>query len=90
VRWSRFSRYSGEHADRATQMYADVARKHGLDLARMSLAFVRQQPFVTSVLVGATTMEQLKTNLDSEHVTLGEDVIKDIEAVHRSHPNPCP
>jgi aryl-alcohol dehydrogenase-like predicted oxidoreductase len=90
VRWSRFSRYSGEYADRAAEAYAGVARKHGLNMAQMSLAFVRQQRFVTSVLIGATTMEQLKTNLDSANLTLGEDVLKDLEAVHRSQPNPCP
>jgi aryl-alcohol dehydrogenase-like predicted oxidoreductase len=90
VRWSRFSRYSGEYADRATEAYAAVARKHGLDMGQMSLSFVRQQRFVTSVLIGATTMEQLKTNLDSANLTLGEDVLKDLEAVHRSQPNPCP
>src|SRR5262245_11800247 len=90
VRWSRFSRYSNEYAERATAAYAEVAGKHGLNMAQMSLAFVRQQRFMTSVLIGATTMEQLKINLGSATVELNPDVIRDIEAVHRSHPNPCP
>jgi aryl-alcohol dehydrogenase-like predicted oxidoreductase len=90
VRWSRFSRYSNEYAERATAAYADVARKHGLDMAQMALAFVRQQRFVTSVLIGATTMEQLRTNLASTEVQLGQEVLQDIDAVHRAHPNPCP
>ena len=90
VRWSRFSRYTNEHADRATEAYAGIARRHGLDMAQMALAFARQQPFMTSVLIGATTMEQLKTNLGSADVKLGADVIQEIEAVHRSHPSPCP
>jgi aryl-alcohol dehydrogenase-like predicted oxidoreductase len=90
VRWSRFARYSGEYADRATAAYAQVAARHGLNMAQMALAFARQQPFVTSVLIGATTMEQLTTNLASSTLQLGQEVIQDIDAVHKSHPNPCP
>jgi aryl-alcohol dehydrogenase-like predicted oxidoreductase len=90
ARWTRFSRYTNEYAERATAAYAEIARKHGLNLAQMSLAFVRQQRFVTSVLIGATTMEQLKTNLASAAVELSPDVVRDIDAVHRAHPNPCP
>jgi aryl-alcohol dehydrogenase-like predicted oxidoreductase len=90
VRWPRFSRYINEYADRATAAYADVARRHGLNMAHMSLAFARQQRFMTSVLIGATTMEQLRTNLASATVNLSQEVIQDIEAVHRSYPNPCP
>src|SRR6478735_7113444 len=90
VRWSRFSRYTNEHADRATEAYAAIARRHGLDMAQMALAFARQQPFMTSVLIGATTMEQLKTNLGSADLRLAAEVIQEIEAVHRSHPSPCP
>ena len=90
VRWSRFSRYINEHADRATDAYAAIAAKHGLNFAQMSLAHARQQRFMTSVLIGATTMEQLKTNISSATVTLDEEVLSAIDAVHRSHPNPCP
>jgi aryl-alcohol dehydrogenase-like predicted oxidoreductase len=90
VRWSRFSRYMNEHADRATAAYAEVASKHGLNMAQMSLAFVRQQRFMASVLLGATSMEQLKTNLGSASLQLTPEAMKDIEAVHKSHPNPCP
>jgi aryl-alcohol dehydrogenase-like predicted oxidoreductase len=90
ARWSRFARYTNEQGERATEGYAQVAEKHGLNMAQMALAFVRQQRFVTSVLVGATTMEQLTANLASTAVTLGSDVLQDLEAVHRSCPNPCP
>ncbi len=90
VRWSRFSRYNNEYAERATAQYAEVAARHGLDMAQMSLAFIRQQPFVASILIGATTMTQLKSNLASASLQLGPEVMRDIEAVHRSHPNPCP
>lgn len=90
VRWSRFSRYSNENAGRATAAYAEVARSHGLDMGQMALAFVRQQPFVTSVLIGATSMAQLKSNLASHELALGAQVLKDLDAVHRAYPNPCP
>jgi len=90
ARWGRFARYTNEFAERATEMYAGVARKHGLDMSQMSLAFVRQQGFVTSVLIGATTMEQLRTNIGSAAVRLDAEILKDLDAVHRTHPNPCP
>jgi aryl-alcohol dehydrogenase-like predicted oxidoreductase len=56
----------------------------------MALAFVNRQRFVTSTLIGATTMEQLETNLASIDVRLSDEVIQAIDAVHRAHPNPCP
>src|SRR4029079_17227339 len=58
VRWSRFARYNGEVADKTTAAYVEVARRHGLDPAQMALAFVNRQRFVTSTLIGATTMGQ--------------------------------
>ena len=90
ARWSRFSRYTNEAAGVATAAYAQVAAKHGLDMAQMALAFVRQQRFVTSVLIGATTMSQLESNLASADLELGREVLLDLDAVHRAHPNPCP
>ena len=90
VRWARFARYSGEIAERATASYVDIARRHGLDPIQMALAFVNRQRFLTSNLIGATTMEQLKTNLGSIDVTLSDEVLKEIEAAHRAQPNPCP
>jgi aryl-alcohol dehydrogenase-like predicted oxidoreductase len=59
-------------------------------MAQMALAFVRQQRFVSSVLIGATTMDQLRTNLGSAQRQLSAEVLKDLDAVHRRHPNPCP
>ncbi len=90
VRWSRFSRYTNENASRATEAYAAIARRHGLDFAQMSLAFCRQRRFMTSVLVGATTMAQLRTNLASASLVLSPEVLQEIEAVHRANPSPCP
>ena len=90
VRWSRFARYNGEIAERTTAAYVEIARRHGLDPSQMALAFVNRQRFLTSNLIGATTMAQLKTNLASSQISLSDEVIDAIEAVHRAQPNPCP
>ena len=86
----QYSRYSNEQAVEATKRYKQVADKHGLSLTQMSLAFVNQQPFVTSNIIGATSLEQLKENIDSINVVLNEDVLNDIDEVHRAIPNPAP
>ncbi|ANE76303.1 NADP(H)-dependent aldo-keto reductase [Dickeya solani] len=88
--FSRFVRYSAPHTQQAIAEYVTLAQKHGLDPAQMALAFVRQQPFVASTLLGATTLEQLKTNLDSLDLTLGEDVLTELEAIHRRFTIPAP
>ncbi|EJF30845.1 NADP(H)-dependent aldo-keto reductase [Enterobacter sp. Ap-916] len=88
--FSRFTRYSGEQSQKAVAAYVEIAKRHNLDPAQMALAFVRRQPFVASTLLGATTLEQLKTNLESLHLTLSEEVIEEIEAVHRLYTYPAP
>ena len=90
VRWSRFSRYSSAIAGQATTRYVGIAMEHGLDPAQMALAFVNRQPFVASTLIGATTMEQLETNLTSIDLTLSDEVVQAIEQVHLRYSNPCP
>ncbi len=84
------ARYNGENSLKATQMYYDLARENGMSLATMALAFINQQPFVTSNIVGATTMEQLKENIDSINVTLSDEVMAGINAIHELIPNPAP
>ena len=69
---------------------SEIAKKNKLDLTQMSLKFLEIQPFVTSVIIGATTMEQLKTNIESRDIDLSEDVIKEINEVQKIYPNPCP
>ncbi len=69
----------------AIKAYIAVAEKHGLDICQMALAFVNMQPFLTSNIIGATNMEQLKTNIDSIDINLGNDVLTDIEAVRRDY-----
>ena len=85
-----YTRYSSEAATAATEMYVALARQHDLDPAQMALAYVNTRPFLTSTIIGATTMAQLKGNIDSINLVLPDDVLDGIEAIHREHPNPSP
>ncbi|WP_431162317.1 NADP(H)-dependent aldo-keto reductase [Flagellimonas beolgyonensis] len=85
-----YSRYSGETAVEATKKYAELAKEHGLSMAQMALAFVNTRPFVTSNIIGATSMEQLKENIESIEVNLSDEVLEGIEAIHKAIPNPAP
>ena len=88
--FSDYTRYTGERGLAATEAYAKLARAHGLDPAQMALAFVNSRPFLTSTIIGATTRQQLKSNIASIDLCLPDDVIASIEAIHASNPNPCP
>ncbi|MFC6634767.1 NADP(H)-dependent aldo-keto reductase [Microbulbifer taiwanensis] len=88
--YERFQRYTGERAVQATEAYVALARQFGLDPAQMALAFVNRQPFVTSNIVGATTMAQLKSNIASAGIRLDDDQLAAIESVHALNPNPAP
>lgn len=72
----------------AVQAYCEVAEKHGLDVCQMALKFCDMQNFVASTIIGATTMEQLKNNIDAFDITLSNDVLKDIDGVYRQYPIP--
>lgn len=85
----RFARYSGEKASEAAKHYLKIAEDNSMTLAQMSLAFVNQQPFVTSTIIGATNLEQLKENIASIDVTLSEDILEQINEVHHVIPNPA-
>jgi len=85
-----YTRYSSVQTKSATGLYLEIAEKNGLSLAQMSLAFVNQQPFLTSNIIGATSMEQLKENIDSINVELSKDILKEIQSVHVTHSNPAP
>ncbi len=78
----------GEPIDNATEKYIDLAHHHGLDPCQMALAYVNSRPFVSSTLIGATTMEQLKSNIDSISVTLSDEVLEEIEQIRRTQPVP--
>ncbi|MGA9326795.1 MAG: NADP(H)-dependent aldo-keto reductase [Salegentibacter sp.] len=86
----QYSRYSGEQAVKATRDYQKIAQKHGLSLTHLALAFVNQQPFVTSNIIGATSLEQLEENIGSIDVELSEEIISEINKVHEANPNPAP
>ena len=88
--YERFSRYSNPRADHACEEYVRLARRHSLDPAQMALAWVTSRPFVTSNIIGATTLQQLESNLASTSLTLSEELIHEIEAVHTRQPNPGP
>lgn len=86
----RFARYSSEQATEATKAYLKLAKELGLSLTTLALAFVSERPFVTSNIIGATTLEQLKENIDSIHTKLDEDTLKEINTIHSKIPNPSP
>jgi aryl-alcohol dehydrogenase-like predicted oxidoreductase len=81
-------RYNPDHAQPAIQDYVDLAKKHDLDPAQMALAFVNSRQFVTSNIIGATTMEQLKSNIASVDLELNEEVLDGIEQIQTIMPNP--
>jgi aryl-alcohol dehydrogenase-like predicted oxidoreductase len=85
-----FTRYTNDRAVAATRDYVAIARDNGLDPAQMALAYVNSRPFVTSNIVGATSMAQLTSNITSIEVTLSERVLRAIEAVHGQNPDPSP
>lgn len=88
--FSRFARYAKPESQAACSRYVALAREHGLDPAQMALAYVTQQPFITSNIIGATSIEQLESNLASSELRLSAEVLESIEAIHTAQPNPAP
>jgi aryl-alcohol dehydrogenase-like predicted oxidoreductase len=86
----RFSRYSSEQSTEATKRYMQIAEDHNLSLTHMALAFINQQPFITSNIIGATNLKQLKENIDSIDVSLSEEILSEIDKVQAVIPNPSP
>jgi len=85
-----YSRYSSPQALSATEKYVELAQTHGLNPAQMALAYVNSRHFLTSTIIGATSMEQLKINISSIEVHLADETLDEIEAIHTQHPNPSP
>ena len=85
-----WTRYNKPNAEKAVEAYYQIAKKNNIDMAQMSLKFCEIQPFVTSVIIGATTMEQLKTDIESVNLKLTDEIIKEINEVQKIYPNPCP
>lgn len=90
TRWERFSRYTNTRGTQAAADYVALANKHGIDPAQMALAYVNSRSFLTSNIIGATTMKQLETNIASADVELSDELIEAIEAIHADNPSPCP
>ena len=83
-------RYNTPNLKNAVEEYYKISEKHNLNMSQMSLKFCELQHFMTSVIIGATTMEQLKTDIESVNVNLSDEVIKEINEVQKIYPNPCP
>ena len=85
----RFSRHHTERGEKAIDKYVGLANKYGIPPSTFANAFVNDRPFVTSNIIGATTMDQLKENIDSIDIQLTDEMHSDIEEVHLTNPNPC-
>ena len=85
-----YTRYNNPHASLVIEKYFNIAKKFGLDFAQMSIKFCEIQPFMTSVIIGATTMKQLKINIESVNVNLSVENITEINKIQKLYPNPCP
>ena len=88
--WPDNTRYQGAHADAATQAYVGLAQAQGLDPAQMAISWVTARPFLTSAIIGATSMAQLSNNIAGAALTLPQDVLDRIEEIHRIFTYPCP
>ena len=86
----QYKRYTNEQAIKATRKYKELADTYNMSLTQMALAFVNDRPFVTSNIIGATSMEQLKENISSIDVELSNEIISEIDEIHRAIPNPAP
>ena len=85
-----FPRYKSNNATKAIEDYYKIAKKYNLSLAQMSLAFINSRSFVTSNIIGATTMEQLKENVGSLNIKIDKEIIQEINSIHKNNPNPAP
>ncbi len=85
----RFSRHHTKRGELAIEKYVNIAKKYRIAPSTFANAFVNDRPFVTSNIIGATTMDQLRENIDSIEIVLDDKVLSEIEEVHLSNPNPC-
>jgi aryl-alcohol dehydrogenase-like predicted oxidoreductase len=85
-----WTRYKEDNAKKAVDDYYKLAKENGLTLTQMSLAFVNSRPFMTSNIIGATTMEQLKENIGTADIDLSDEIIEKINLIHSNNPNPTP
>lgn len=83
------TRYRQDHVMQVAQQYAELAAEYDLSLAQLSLAFVNHQPFVASNIIGASTLEQLKEDIESIDIQLSDELLSRLEELHERHPNLC-
>jgi aryl-alcohol dehydrogenase-like predicted oxidoreductase len=88
--WPDYARYTNTEAVPATEAYVDLAKEFDIDPAQMALAFVNSRPFLSSNIIGATTIAQLKDNIASIDITLPIELVDEIERIHTRFPNPSP
>jgi len=88
--WPDYSRYTNQQAVDATEKYVALAMEHDLEPAQMALAYINTRPFLTSNIIGATSMAQLKSNIESINLHLSDEVLDSIEKIQTEHPNPSP
>jgi aryl-alcohol dehydrogenase-like predicted oxidoreductase len=65
-----------------------LAQDNGMTLTQLALAFVNDRPFVTSNIIGATNLEQLKENIGTATIKLSDEILNEIDAIHEAIPNP--
>ena len=85
-----WGRYRKPQSENAVEEYYKISKKYDLDMSQMSIKFCEIQDFMTSVIIGATTMEQLKTDIESVNINLNDEIINEINEVQKLYPNPCP
>tara|TARA_A100001035_G_scaffold278333_1_gene277019 strand:- start:825 stop:1802 length:978 start_codon:yes stop_codon:yes gene_type:complete len=85
-----WTRYNKPNTSKAVDAYYEIAQKYNIDFTQMSLKFCEIQPFMTSVIIGATTMDQLKTNIESVNINLTNEIVDEINEIQKIYPNPCP
>ena len=88
--WGRFSRYLKDNGVAATKEYVGLAKEIGSTPSKLALAFVTTRSFVTSNIIGATTMEQLEENIDSIELELSDEILAKIQEIQERFPDPCP
>jgi aryl-alcohol dehydrogenase-like predicted oxidoreductase len=86
---SRFDRHHTKRGEMAIAKYVSLAKKYNITPSTFANAYVNDRPFVTSNIIGATTIEQLRENIDSIDITLSNEILHEIEDIHLSDPNPC-
>ena len=85
-----WTRYRKPNTENAVNEYYKISKKYDLDMSQMSIKFCEEQEFMTSVIIGATSMDQLKTNIESVNINLTNEIINEINEIQKIFPNPCP